>query len=100
MLSQFSPFGIPVQGPPTRTRLDTFGMSLRVVVVLAVMAAMRWAAEILIVLVMSVLVGDALNPIVAWMQRRKITRTVGAAVLLRKKNATTKIQQERGVYET
>ena len=89
MLSRFNPFGnregpgsslvTPVQESPRRTRLDAIGISL---VVVAVVFALYWAAEILIPLAISILVTYALNPIVTWMQNRKIPRAIGAAVLL------------------
>lgn len=92
MLSRFNPFGIregpglslgtPVQEPPRRTRLNVSGISLGVVAVVAVVFGLHWAAQILIPLAISILVTYALNPIVTWMQNRKVPRAIGAAVLL------------------
>jgi predicted PurR-regulated permease PerM len=72
----------PVQEPRERTPIDPRSISLSVVAVLAVVFALHWAAEILIPLAISILVTYALNPIVTWMQNRKIPRAIGAAVLL------------------
>lgn len=71
-----------VSAPTGRTPVDTLSVSLSVVAVVAVVFALHWAAEILIPLVISILVSYALNPIVTWMQSRKIPRAIGAAVLL------------------
>ncbi len=73
---------MPVQAPPGRVPVDTLSISLSVLAAVAVVFTLHWAAEILIPLVMSILVSYALNPMVTWMQSRKIPRAIGAAILL------------------
>ncbi len=85
MLNDLSPSDakeVSTSPPGGRTSVDVLSVSLSVVAVFAVVFALHWAAEILIPLVISILVGYALSPIVTWMQIRKIPRAIGAAVLL------------------
>ncbi len=62
--------------------LDVRSVSLSVLAVLAVVAALHLAASLLIPLVFAALISYALDPIVAWLGRWKIPRPLSAAVLL------------------
>jgi predicted PurR-regulated permease PerM len=61
---------------------DVRSVSLTVLALLAVIAALHLAASLLVPLVFAVLISYALDPIVAWFGRWKIPRPVSAAVLL------------------
>ncbi len=56
--------------------------SLLVLAVLATIFALRWAAEVCIPLMMSLLLTYALAPLIAWAERWKISRWVSSAVVL------------------
>lgn len=57
-------------------------LSLRVIAVLAVVFTLRYAREVLIPLVLALFLSYLLDPIVDWMERRKIPRGLGAAVVM------------------
>lgn len=65
--------------PPSRHLAE---WSPLVVTVAAVVLILAWAQEFWILLVVSVLASYALNPIVRWMQGRRIPRAVGAGLLV------------------
>lgn len=56
--------------------------SLLVLAVLACIFALRWAAAVCIPLMLSLLLTYALAPLIAWLERRKISRWVSSAVVL------------------
>jgi predicted PurR-regulated permease PerM len=70
------------QPPLFPVPLDVRGVSLTVLAFLAVIAALHFAASLLIPLVFAVLISYALDPIVAWLGRWKIPRPLSAAILL------------------
>ena len=73
---------IEPQSPLFPTPLDVRSVSLSVLAVLAVVAALHLAASLLVPLVFGLLISYALDPIVAWLGRWKIPRSLSAAVLL------------------
>ena len=56
--------------------------SLLVIAVLACIFALRWAAAVCIPLMMSLLLTYALAPLIAWLERRGISRWLSSAVVL------------------
>lgn len=68
---------VAVAGP-----IDIRSVALVVLVVFATIFILSWAKAILITLVLSVLVSYSLDPIVTGMERLKIPRALGAALLL------------------
>jgi predicted PurR-regulated permease PerM len=80
----------PVEAQPTVEHqpplfpipLDVRSVSLSVLAVLALIAALHWAAALLIPLVFGLLISYALDPVVSWFGRWKIPRPLSAAVLL------------------
>jgi predicted PurR-regulated permease PerM len=69
---------------PTAVNLPTDMRSLAttLVAILAVIFALRWAQDILVPFVIGVLISYALSPLVTWMNKLKIPRAIGAALLL------------------
>lgn len=56
--------------------------SLLVLAVLACIFALRWAAEVCIPLMLSLLLTYALAPLIAWLERRRVSRWVSSGVVL------------------
>lgn len=56
--------------------------SLLVLAVLACIFALRWAAEVCIPLMLSLLLTYALAPLIAWLERRRVSRWIGSGVVL------------------
>lgn len=65
-----------------RTPVDIYSISLVVLAVIAVVFALRWASAVFIPLMLGVMISYALSAPVNLMQKWRIPRTVGAAVLL------------------
>lgn len=72
------------QPPPPRLRtpVDVYSMSLVVLATLAVIFALQWAQAVLIPLMLGVMISYALSPLVNLMEKVRIPRFLGAAVLL------------------
>ncbi len=64
------------------TPIDVRNVALAVLAVLAVIFFLSWAQDVLIPFVLSVLVSYALGPIVTQLEKWKIHRAIGAAVVL------------------
>lgn len=62
--------------------VDIRSAALTVLAVLAVVLVLQYAQAMIIPIVLSVLISYALDPIVTWMERRRVPRPIGAAVLL------------------
>jgi predicted PurR-regulated permease PerM len=72
----------PVESPAIRTRVDIRSVSLTVLAGLAVVLALQYAQAMIIPIVLAVLLSYALEPMVAWMVRRRVPRALAAAVVL------------------
>jgi predicted PurR-regulated permease PerM len=70
------------QSPLFPIPLDLRSVSLSVLAVLAVVAALHLAASLLVPLVFGLLISYALDPVISWLGRWKIPRPLSAAVLL------------------
>lgn len=72
---------------PHRTRgvdatADLRSVSARVLAVLASAAMLRWAAPVFITLMLGLLTTYALSPLIAWLERRRVSRWGSAAAVL------------------
>jgi predicted PurR-regulated permease PerM len=74
----FAPVGII----PTRTQVDVRGILLLILTILAVLFAMRSAKEFVIPLVVSIILAYALDPVVSYLQKYKVPRIAGAALVM------------------
>ncbi|MEO5702613.1 MAG: AI-2E family transporter, partial [Gammaproteobacteria bacterium] len=68
--------------PPLPTHTDPRNVALGVLAVLAVIFTLHWAQQVLIPLVLSILISYALGPLVTRLEKWKIPRFLGAAVVL------------------
>lgn len=69
--------------PPVFARVGPLGaFPLNLISALVVIFTLQWAREVLIPLVIALFIGYFLDPIVARMEKRKISRAVGTAFLL------------------
>ena len=57
-------------------------MTLVVLTVLAMLAVLRWASGFFIPLMVGLVFSYALSPVVDWLHRRKVPRSLSAAVLI------------------
>jgi predicted PurR-regulated permease PerM len=71
-----------VEPPAIRTRVDIRSVSLTVLAGLAIVLALQYAQAMIIPIVLAVLISYALEPMVAWMARRRVPRALAAAVVL------------------
>jgi len=62
--------------------VDVRSMSLAVIALLACVFALHWAAAVLIPLTLGVMLSYAVTPAVDWLQKRRVPRHLGAAVVL------------------
>ncbi|MCU1381624.1 MAG: family transporter [Acidobacteria bacterium] len=74
----------PDEPAPTTARMpvDIRSAALTVLAGLAIVLTLQYAQAMVIPIVLGVLISYALEPIVAWLARRRIPRAVGAAVVL------------------
>jgi predicted PurR-regulated permease PerM len=70
------------QQPTVRMPVDVHSLSLALLTVLAVIFALHWARAFFIPLMFGVMISYALSPLVNFMQKWRIPRAIGAAVLL------------------
>lgn len=67
---------------PARTPVDAHSVALTVLAVLAGLFVLHWAKAVFIPLVIGLMINYALSPVVTWMEKWRIPRAVGAAILL------------------
>lgn len=70
-----------IEIPPTSSaeRRET---AMNILVVIALLFALQWARDFLIPLVFGILIAYTLNPIVSWLERRRLPRAVGASLVM------------------
>jgi predicted PurR-regulated permease PerM len=68
--------------PAFQMPIDIRSAALTVLAVLAVVLVLQYAQAMIIPIVLSVLISYALEPIIAWLERRRVPRALGAAVVL------------------
>src|SRR6185295_4983975 len=66
----------------SRNPVDVRTISTAVIAGVVIVLFLRFAQEVFVPLAVGVLISYALEPIVAWLRKCEIPRTVGAAVLL------------------
>lgn len=71
-----------VAEPPVRAPVDAHSVALTVLAVLAGIFVLHWAKAVFIPLVIGLLINYALSPVVTWMEKWRIPRALGAAILL------------------
>ena len=75
--------GAPDEPPPTVVDLPRGpGIAIAVLSTIVLIYALQWAQSVLVPLVIGILVAYAMEPSVSWMERRKLPRSIGAAVSL------------------
>jgi predicted PurR-regulated permease PerM len=65
-----------------RMPVDIRSAALTVLAVLAIILVLQYAQAMIIPIVLAVLISYALEPIIAWLERRRVPRALGAAVVL------------------
>lgn len=70
-----------VEAPP-RAHVDTHSVTLTILAVLAGLYVLHWAQAVFIPLVIGLMINYALSPLVNWMEKWRIPRAIGAAILL------------------
>jgi predicted PurR-regulated permease PerM len=65
-----------------RMPVDIRSAALTVLAVLAIILVLQYAQAMIIPIVLAVLISYALEPIIAWLERRHVPRPLGAAVVL------------------
>ncbi len=65
-----------------RMPVDIRSAALTVLAVLAIILVLQYAQAMIIPIVLAVLISYALEPIIAWLERHRIPRALGAAVVL------------------
>ncbi|MFO7542083.1 MAG: AI-2E family transporter [Thiobacillus sp.] len=68
--------------PAVRVQADVHSLTLTVLTVLAVIFVLHWARAVFIPLMLGVMISYAFSPLVNLMQKWRIPRAIGAAVLL------------------
>ena len=65
-----------------RMPVDIRSAALTVLAVLAIVLVLQYAQAMIIPIVLAVLISYALEPVIAWLERRRVPRALGAAVVL------------------
>jgi len=76
------PASCPAEPTTVNIPMDMRSLATTLLAILAVIFALRWAQDILVPFVIGILISYALSPLVTWMNRLKIPRAVGSALLL------------------
>jgi predicted PurR-regulated permease PerM len=68
--------------PATRLPVEARGLAIGILASLATVFALSWAQAFLVPLLFGIVIAYTLNPLVAWLERVRIPRTVGTAVVM------------------
>lgn len=68
--------------PEIKPQAEAGGIALAVLATIAFVFALQWAQEFLIPLVFGILIAYTLNPLVVWLERRKIPRVIGTSLVM------------------
>lgn len=68
--------------PEIKPQAEAGGIALAVLATIAFVFALQWAQEFLIPLVFGILIAYTLNPLVVWLERRKIPRIIGTSLVM------------------
>jgi len=74
--------GLRSDEPVVRTPVDIRSAALTVMAGLAIVLALQYAQAVIIPIVLAVLICYAVEPVVAWLERRRLPRAIGAAIVL------------------
>jgi predicted PurR-regulated permease PerM len=66
----------------TRLPVDARGLAIGILASLATVFALSWAQAFLVPLLLGIVIAYTLNPLVAWLERVRIPRSVGTAVVM------------------
>lgn len=66
----------------TRVSLNVRGLALTIVTTVVVVFALQWAENFFVPLLLGIIIAYTLNPLVAWLERIKIPRMVGATLVM------------------
>ncbi|HEY4074331.1 MAG TPA: AI-2E family transporter [Herbaspirillum sp.] len=72
----------PSPVPAKRVQVDVRGILLLILTILAGLFALRSAKEFIIPLVVSIILAYALDPVVSYLQKRRVPRFIGAALVM------------------
>ncbi|CAH1204076.1 AI-2 transport protein TqsA [Candidatus Nitrotoga sp. BS] len=64
------------------TPVDARGLALAILAMLACIFALQWAQKFLVPVLFGILIAYTLNPLVAWLERRKIPRRIGVSLIM------------------
>src|SRR6185503_10603554 len=67
---------------PARMPVDARGLALAILATVAVIFTLKLAAPFFIPLLIGIFIAYTLNPLVVWLERIKIPRTVGTCVVM------------------
>jgi predicted PurR-regulated permease PerM len=68
--------------PATRLPVEARGLALGILATLATVFALSWAQAFLVPLLLGIVIAYTLNPLVTWLERVRIPRTLGTAVVM------------------
>ena len=71
-----------IRDPRSASPVDVRSTALTVLAVVAVVMLLQYAQSMIIPIVLGVLISYALDPAVDWMERRRVPRPIGAALVL------------------
>ena len=66
----------------TRVSIDVRGLALAIVTTVVAVFALQWAEKFFVPLLLGIIIAYTLNPLVAWLERIKIPRMVGASMVM------------------
>lgn len=69
-------------GLPVRVHVDARGVALALLAILAVVFALQWAHKFFIPVVFGIFISYTLNPLVSWLERRRLPRLVATSLVM------------------
>ncbi|MGF6115790.1 putative PurR-regulated permease PerM [Janthinobacterium lividum] len=79
------PPGAPVEHPDSSLRLplhvNARGLALGIIATVSFIFALQWAQKFLIPVIFGIFIAYTLNPVVAWLERLRLPRAIGATVV-------------------
>jgi predicted PurR-regulated permease PerM len=81
-MNAVKPAPAEAESSTVNTPLNVRSAALIVIAVLAIVLMLQYAQSMIIPIVLGLLISYALEPVVAWLARRHLPRSIGAAVLL------------------
>ncbi|MBC7415886.1 MAG: AI-2E family transporter [Herminiimonas sp.] len=67
---------------PVRVHVDARGVALALLAILAVVFALQWAHKFFIPVVFGIFISYTLNPLVSWLERRRLPRLVATSLVM------------------